>query len=123
MKKLFAAVFLLLLVPLIVFLPTGCSSAFVAATITNNSGFPVTLIEVDYPSASFGVGSLAAGSQFHYRFKVQGSGPVKMQFTDASGKAHAVSGPDLAEGDRGTLGIAIGQANAVSWLPVLAKNK
>ncbi len=102
-------------------LPAGCRSAYIASTITNNSGSPVLLIEVDYPSASFGVGSLAAGSQFPYRFKVQGSGEIKIQFNDATGKQHTATGPTLNEGQQGALTIAIGSGNEVSWQPSLSK--
>jgi hypothetical protein len=99
----------------------GCRSAFVSTTITNRSNLPITLLEVDYPSASFGIGALAAGADFHYRFKIQGSGPIKLQFTDAAGKAHSVSGPDMIEGEQGTLSILIGPADEISWIPNLTK--
>ena len=82
---------------------------------------PVTLLEVDYPSASFGVGALASGAEYQYRFKIQGSGPVKLQFTDASGKTHTASGPVVTEGEQGTLLITISPADDVSWLPNLSK--
>lgn len=116
MKKAVAAGSFICLISLFL---AGCRSAFVATTITNNSGAQVTLIEGDYPSASFGVTSLAPGAQFHYRFKIQGSGPIKLQFTDASGKAHTVSGPDLQEGEQGTLEINIGPSGNISWIPNL----
>lgn len=99
----------------------GCRSAFVSATITNHSGEPISLIEVDYPSASFGLSSLAPEGQFHYRFKIQGSGPIQLQFTDAAGKAHSVTGPDIAEGEQGTLDVTIGTSKDVSWIPNLTR--
>lgn len=120
MKKVLSAAFLLALV---CFVFAGCRSAFVSATITNNSAARVTLIEVDYPSASFGVGSLAAGAQFHYRFKILGSGPVKLQYTDASGKEHTATGPDLQEDQQGSLRINIDASGNVSWAPDLAGRK
>ncbi|HLH35978.1 MAG TPA: hypothetical protein VKX41_15000 [Alloacidobacterium sp.] len=118
MKKAFAAGSFTLLILL---LPAGCRSAFVAATITNNSGSQVTLVEVDYPYASFGVGALAPGAQFHYRFKLLGDGPVKIQFTDAAGKLHTASGPALQEGQDGQLQINIGPSGNISWIPRLTK--
>jgi hypothetical protein len=118
MKKAVAAGFLIFLILLV---SVGCRSAFVSTTITNNSGARVTLLEVDYPSASFGVGALAPGAQFHYRFKIQGGGPIKLQFIDASGKAHTVSGPDVQEGEQGTLQINIDPPNKISWIPNLTK--
>jgi hypothetical protein len=118
MKKAFAAGSLLLLT-LVIF--TGCRSAYIAATITNQSAAPVTLLEVDYPSASFGVGALAPGAQFHYRFKIQGGGPIQLQFTDGSGKTHTASGPDLQEGQQGSLQINIDPSDRISWIPNLTK--
>jgi hypothetical protein len=51
----------------------GCHSAFVETTIKNNGPTPIHVIEVDYPSASFGTQTLAARSAYNYRFKIQGS--------------------------------------------------
>ena len=118
MKKAFATASLIFLISL---LTAGCRSAYVSTTITNNSAAQVTLLEVDYPSASFGVGALAPGTQFHYRFKIQGGGPIKLQFTDASGKTHTASGPDLQQGDQGTLQVNIDTAGNISWIPNLTR--
>ena len=123
MKRFFCPAFLCFLILLFPLLLSGCRSPFVAATIANNSGSNITLIEVDYPSASFGVGSLASGAQYHYRFKIQGSAPIKIQFTDASGRTHSTSGPELSEGEQGSIAIVVGSANDVSWIPNLAKIK
>lgn len=120
MKKTLAAVFLFALVS---FVLAGCHSAFVSATIINNTSAQVTLIEVDYPSASFGVGALGRGAQYHYRFKILGDGPVKLQYTDVSGKTYTSSGPDLREGEEGTLQIRIDASGNVSWIPNLARTR
>jgi hypothetical protein len=118
MKKAFALAPLLFLISTFL---NGCRSAFVSTTITNNSGAQVTLLEVDYPSASFGVGALAPGAQFHYRFKIQGGGPVKLQFTDASGKIHSATGPDLQQGEEGMLQVSIDSSSNISWIPNLTR--
>jgi len=102
----------------LVFLATGCHSAFIQTTITNQ-GPTLHTLEVDYPSQSFGTQTLAAGQTFHYRFKVQGSGPIKLQFQDASGKLHASEGPTLEEGSEGSIAVTISPANEVSWSPRL----
>ena len=44
----------------------GCKSPYVNTTVKNDTGAAVTLIEVDYPSASFGRESLAAGAVYPY---------------------------------------------------------
>jgi hypothetical protein len=102
---------------------SGCHSAFVEATIDNQGQLPVRLVEVDYPNASFGVGDIAALSQFHYRFKIQGSGPLKIEFTDAAGKVHDSDGPQLDEGQEGHLRIVIQPTGEVAWQPQLTPSK
>jgi len=104
-------------------LMAGCHSPYITVTITNQSKGPLSLIEVDYPSASFGLDSLASGAQYHYRFKVIGSGPVKIQFTDAAGKIHSASGPALKENQEGSLAITIEENAQVSWGPRLSASK
>ena len=86
---------------------TGCHSAFVDATIENQSSSALNLVEVDYPSASFGLQTLAPAATYHYRFKIQGSGNVKLTFTDTQGKAHTSSGPELENGQEGALRITV----------------
>ncbi len=99
--------------------PAGCHSAFIEATIDNQGSSPVRLIEVDYPSASFGVESIASHSRFNYRFKIQGFGPLKIEFTDASGNVHDSEGPILTQGQEGHLAIVIQPTGQVSWQPSL----
>jgi hypothetical protein len=107
---------------LIFTLLAGCHSRFVDTTVDNRGPKALQMIEVDYPSASFGVGSLAPGAQFHYRFKVQGSGALKLEFTDSQGLIHNVDGPELVEGQEGSLAIAIDPAGNVAWQPNLTRN-
>jgi hypothetical protein len=86
---------------------TGCHSAYIEADITNTTATPLTLVELDYPSASFGTETLAAGATYHYRFKILGSGPTKILWTDAARHDHTVPGPTLNEGQQGTLLVTI----------------
>ncbi len=101
----------------------GCHSRFVEVTIDNQTSTPLRLVEVDYPSASFGAEQIAANSVFHYRFKIQGAGPVKLEYTDAQGQAHTFDGPELHEGEEGHLTIVVDAAGKVSWQPALATPK
>src|ERR1700678_1188709 len=82
---------------------TGCHSAHIDTTISNRTAAVLTLIEVDYPSASFGVQTLAPGQDFHYRFKVLGTGPTSVLWTDAAHQDHKAAGPSLKESDEGSL--------------------
>jgi len=85
----------------------GCKSPYVSTTVKNDTGTAVSLIEVDYPSASFGRESLAAGATYPYRFKILGSGATKVSWTDANRKQHTSTGPDLHEGQQGQLTITL----------------
>jgi hypothetical protein len=95
-------------------LAVGCHSAYVEATVINHTDKPIPLIEVDYPSASFGTENLAPGAAFHYRFKVLGSGATRLLYTDADHHDHTSGGPALKEGDEGRLQISIERA-ATNW--------
>ena len=91
---------------------TGCHSHYIQTTITNTSDAEIDVVQVEYPSASFGVQQLAPGQAFHYRFKLLGSGKIKISFVDAHKGEHAVTGPWLNEGEQGTLNIGLTQTNA-----------
>src|SRR5260370_23420590 len=86
---------------------TGCHSAYIEATVSNRTATPITLIKVSYPSASFGTQNLAPGADFHYRFKLLGSGPMKLTYTDSARKAQTSPAPSLTEGTEGPLTILI----------------
>jgi len=95
---------------------TGCHSAYIDSTITNATPQPVSLIQVDYPSASFGTQILGPGQNFHYRFKILGNGPVQLTYTDAAQHEHKFTGPLLREGNEGKL-TALITAKTVQWTP------
>ncbi len=86
---------------------SGCHSKYVETLVTNASGTIVTVVQVEYPSASFGVQTLAPGQVFRYRFKVYGSGPVKLSYFDLKQQEHHSTGPTLSEGDEGALTITV----------------
>src|ERR1700727_1669100 len=103
------------LVLLTSFTTVGCHSHYVATTVSNRTGQSIELLEVDYPSASFGTQNLAPGSDFHYRFKVLGSGPMKLLYTDSAHQDHKADGPFLKEGAGGSLAIA-STPPGVTWI-------
>ena len=98
----------------------GCHSYHVETTVENHTGEPVKLIEVDYPSASFGADSLAAGADFHYRIQLRGSGPLKVQFTGADGHQAQVTGPTVAERQEGSLQIVLLPGGKAEFHPQLS---
>lgn len=98
----------------------ACRSAFVQTAIINHTGGTVKLIEVDYPYASFGTQQIAANATYDYRFKILGSGPVKISFTGDDNKVHTSAGPTLHQGQQGNLTITLKSNAQVSWLPKLS---
>src|SRR5271168_2135760 len=93
---------------------TGCHSPYVEATVSNRTTQPLFLLEVDYPSASFGTQTLAPSADFHYRFKVLGSGNLKLTYTNAAHHDQKSDGPALNEGAEGPLTITI-TSDGVHW--------
>ena len=87
----------------------GCHSYHVEVTVENRTGAPVQLLEVDYPSASFGTGDLAPQADFHYRIQLRGTGPLKLQYTEGNlrGKSVQITGPTLVERQEGKLEVVL----------------
>ncbi len=105
-----------ILVCIAALLLTGCHSAYIEADLVNQTSNPITLVELDYPSASFGTQTLAPAQHFHYRFKVLGSGSLKLIYTDAAHHELTISGPTLNEGDEGRLTVTL-TPTGVTWSP------
>jgi hypothetical protein len=93
---------------------SGCHSAYIEADVKNATAEALSLVEVDYPSASFGKETLPAGATYHYRFKILGSGGTKVMWTDATRTEHTVKGPELLEGQEGALTVTIG-GDSAQW--------
>jgi len=85
----------------------GCHSYQVETTVENRTGAAIQLLEVDYPSASFGANSLAPGASLHYRIQLRGSGQLKVQYTAGDGHPEQIEGPTLAEPQQGQLQIVL----------------
>jgi len=99
------------------FLCSACHSYHIDATVENRTGAPIQLLEVDYPSASFGADSLASDAIVHHRFQVTGSGPLKISYIAANGKTVQISGPTLAERQQGTLYIVLEPGGKAEFHP------
>jgi hypothetical protein len=95
----------------------------VETSVENRTGAPIKLLEVDYPSASFGDESLAAGAVFHYRIQLQGSGPVKVQYTEPGGNQPQLTGPQVAERQEGQLEIVLLPGGKAEFHPHLTPAK
>jgi hypothetical protein len=95
----------------------GCHSFHVETTVENRTGDSIQLLEVDYPSASFGAGLLASGADFHYRIQLRGSGPIKVQYTTKNLHQVQIDGPTLAEPQEGRLEIVLLPAGKAEFHP------
>ena len=73
----------------------GCHSHHIEATVENHTGAALTLLEVDYPSASFGADILAPEGTFHHRIQTRGNGPISVQYTATGSRTVQISGPTL----------------------------
>jgi hypothetical protein len=93
----------------------GCRSPYVQTTVVNSGTTELHNVEVDYPSASFGMSSLAPGAAFHYRFQIQDAGRVKVEYSDSSQHSYASTGPYVAEGQQGTLVITLDDKGKSKW--------
>jgi hypothetical protein len=67
----------------------------------------IQLLEVDYPSASFGADALAPGASLHYRIQVQGTGPVSITYTAPNQAQPQITGPQLVDRQQGSLEIQL----------------
>lgn len=114
-KGSFAAAILLLCLTAL----TACHSYHIDATIVNHTGGAVSLLEVDYPSASFGVDTLAADGAYHYRFQVRDSGPVKVQYTALDQHQVQITGPTLYEKQEGSIDIILLPDGKAEFHPAL----
>ena len=98
----------------------GCHSYHIETVVENRTGGPVQLLEVDYPNASFGKNTLAAGSDYHYRIQVSGIGPIKVQYATGNGSQTVqISGPEIAQGQEGRLEIVLQPQGKAEFHPEL----
>jgi hypothetical protein len=104
-------------------LVAGCHSPWIQCTIVNHERAPVALVEVNYPGGSFGVQTIAAGASYRYRFHALATDTASLDFTDAARKDHTATGPQIEQGQEGTLGIEIAPDGHVAWTAALRKRK
>lgn len=101
---------------------TACHSYRIDAVVENRTGAAIELLEVDYPSASFGADKLDEDADFHYRFQIRGSGPVKVQYTESTThKARQMTGPEIFERQEGHLEIVLLPEGRADFHPQLTQ--
>ena len=101
----------------------GCKSPHVDVTVVNRTGDEVRLLEVDYPSASFGADKLAAGATLRYRVALQGRSVLKVQYTTPGKTQRQATGPAVTEGQSGRLEIDLLPDGKAEFHPELQPGK
>ena len=100
-------------------LTVGCRSKLVEVRVVNSGTTDLHNVEVDYPSASFGVSSLAPGATYIYRIQLQDAGRMKVEFSDHKEQPHSGKGPYVKEGQEGTLTLTLDASGKNQWNPQL----
>lgn len=108
-----------ILAPLL--LAAGCHSYHIDTTIQNRTGAAIRLLEVDYPDASFGTDIVTAGSDYHYRIQIQGSGPLKITYTGPGNTQVHIKGPELTQHQQGRLQIVLLPGGKADFQPDLTR--
>jgi hypothetical protein len=98
----------------------GCHSYHIEATVENRTGATITLLEVDYPTASFGADTLAVDQVFHHRIQTRDSGPISVQYTAGHGRQVLVTGPTLYEKQEGSIEIVLLPNGKAEFHPALS---
>lgn len=97
----------------------ACHSYHIDSTIQNRTGADIQLLEVDYPWAGFGTDRIASGADYHYRFTVIGTGPLKITYTSAQNKQVHITGPTLIYHQQGQLKIVLLPDGKAQFIPHL----
>jgi hypothetical protein len=96
-------------------LGVGCRSKLVEVRVVNSGTTDLHNVEVDYPSASFGISNLAPGATYVYRIQLQDAGRMKVEFSDSKEQPHSGKGPYAKEGQQGTLTLTLDGSGKNQW--------
>lgn len=107
----------MLLLPLL--MAASCRTYIVDVTVENHTGAAINLLEVDYPSASFGVDSLPAGAVYHYHLQLQDSGPIKVTYIEGEKQQYTSTGPTVHQNQHGRLEIVLNPHGKTEFRPQL----
>lgn len=100
-------------------LVVGCRAKLVEVRVVNSGTIDLHNVEVDYPSASFGMSNLAPGATYVYRIQLQDAGRMKVEFSDSKEQPHSGKGPYVKEGQQGTLTLTLDASGKNQWAPQL----
>jgi hypothetical protein len=100
-------------------LTIGCRAKLVEVRVVNSGTTVLHNVEIDYPSASFGISNLAPGATYIYRVQLQDAGRMKVEFSDSKEQPHTGKGPYVEEGQQGTLTLTLDESGKNQWTPQL----
>ena len=72
-------------------------------------------VEVDYPGAAFGTGSIAPGASYWYHIKPLSAGEVTLSFEQENGKTFKQKGPTVYAGKAGRMILILDQDEKHVW--------
>jgi len=93
----------------------ACRSRGVDVTIRNNGQNAIRNVEVDYPGAAFGIGTIAPGASFSYRIKPLSRGEITLSFEPENGKTFKQKGPTVMPNQDARLVMLVEQDATKQW--------
>ena len=93
----------------------ACHASGIDVTIQNNSSTPLRNVEVDYPGAAFGAGTIAPGRSYWYHIKPTENGEITISFEQANGNVFRQKGPQVHAGNREKLILIVDQDALKRW--------
>ena len=112
---------LCLAIALVATVAGGCHSSGIDVTIQNNAKVPLRNLEVDYPGAAFGTGSIAPGASFWYHIKPTSDGDITLSFEQPDAKTIRQKQGTVRATESGRLIIIVDQAANQQWHTRLEK--
>jgi hypothetical protein len=95
-------------------LASACSRG-VDLRIQNNGRETLRNVEVDYPGAAFGIGTLAPGASYAYRMKPLSTGDLTVAFELQNGKDFKQKGPTVPAGKNTHMLLVLEQDDSHQW--------
>jgi hypothetical protein len=93
----------------------GCHSHGIDVTIQNNAKVPLRNVELDYPGASFGTGSILPSTSYWYHIKPTDNGEITLSFEQEDGKTFKQKEPAVRAGEDGRMIIIVDQNSSKQW--------
>jgi hypothetical protein len=100
---------------LVILSASACRSSGIDVTIQNNAKVPLRNVEIDYPGAAFGTGSIAPGSSFWYHIKPTSDGEITLAFEQPDATTIRQKQASVRAGESGRLIIIVERDASQQW--------